>query len=102
MNVLSTTEALELLNERLQRPLTRQLFWYSILPVLLETGYARRISAKAVAIDGEAWRGWWCGYIAFRERKIDAGKWSSSRPYSAVEAERWRDGVYDDDPLAID
>ena len=101
MNVLSTTEALELLNERLQRPLTRQLFWYSILPVLLESGYARRISAKAVAIDGEAWRGWWCGYIAFRERKIDAGKWPSSRPYSAVEAECWRDGVYDD-PLAID
>ena len=101
LNVLSTTEALELLNEQLQRPLTRQLFWYSILPVLLKTGYARRISAKAVAIDGEAWR-WWVGYIAYRERKIDAGKWSSSRPYSAVEAECWRDGVYDDDPLAID
>lgn len=48
-------------------------------------------------IDGEAWRGWWIGYIEFREKKIAAGEWLSNRPYSASEAEEYRDGVFDDD-----
>lgn len=46
-------------------------------------------------IDGEAWYGWWIGYIAFRERKIAAGEWLSNRPYSAAEAEDYRDGAWE-------
>ena len=97
MNVIGTTEAMEALNKRLQKPISRQLFAQSIAPVLLASGYAKQIGGVTV-IDGEAWRGWWIGYIAFRERKITAGDWQSVRPYSAEDAEDWRDGQYDDDP----
>lgn len=38
--------------------------------------------------------------IEMRERKIAAGEWLSNRPYSAAEAEEYRDGVFDDDPHA--
>lgn len=97
MNVIGTVEALELLNQRLQKPISKQLFHQSITPELVRTGYAKQIGTVTV-IDGEAWRGWWVGYIAFRERKIAAGDWHQHRPYSALDAEEWRDGVYDDDP----
>lgn len=96
MNILSTTEALQLLNQRLQRPISRQLFSQSIVPELLRTGYARKLD-RDIAIDGEAWRGWWIGYIALREQRIDAGEWTKSRAYSADEAEMYRDGIYDED-----
>ena len=96
MNVIGTTEALEALNKRLQKPISRQLFSQSIQPELLRTGYAKQIGSVTV-IDAEAWRGWWIGYIAFRERKITAGEWTKVHPYSAAEAEDYRDGVFDDD-----
>lgn len=99
MNVTGTVEALEALNQRLQKPISRQLFSQSIQPELLRTGYAKLIAGTTV-IDGEAWRGWWIGYIEMREKKIDAGEWLSNRPYSASEAEEYRDGVFDDDPHA--
>jgi hypothetical protein len=94
MNVIGTVEALEALNKRLQKPISRQLFAQSIAPVLLATGYAKQIGGVTV-IDGEAWAGWWIGYIAFRERKITAGDWTKVHPYSAAEAEDYRDGVWD-------
>lgn len=97
MNIIGSTEALEALNKRLQYPVSRQLFTQSIAPVLLASGYAKQIGGVTV-IDGEAWSGWWIGYIAFRERKITAGEWQSIRPYSAEDAEKWRDDGYDDDP----
>ena len=96
MNVIGTTEALEALNKRLQKPISRQLFSQSIQPELLRTGYAKQIGSVTV-IDAEAWAGWWIGYIAFRERKITAGEWTKVHPYSAAEAEDYRDGVFDDD-----
>ena len=96
MNIIGTTEALEALNKRLRKPLSRQLFNQSIAPELLRTGYARQIG-QVVVIDAEAWAGWWVGYIAFRERKITAGEWTKVHPYSAAEAEDYRDGVFDDD-----
>lgn len=92
MNIIGTTEALEALNKRLQRPITRQLFNQSIAPELLSAGYAQQIG-RSVIIDAEAWS-WWIDYIAFRERKITAGDWLSNRPYSAEEAEDFRDGMY--------
>lgn len=97
MNILSTTEALQLLNERLQRPIGKALFHQSILPELLRTGYAKSLGT-ATAIDGEAWAGWWVGYIALREHKIASGEWLSNRPYLAEDAESYRDGIFDDDP----
>lgn len=57
MNVTGTVEALEALNQRLQKPISRQLFSQSIQPELLRTGYAKLIAGTTV-IDGEAWRGW--------------------------------------------
>jgi hypothetical protein len=99
MNVIGSVEALEALNKRLQKPISRQLFSQSIQPELIRTGYAELVAGTTV-IDGEAWQGWWVGYISFRERKIAAGDWLSNRPYSAAEAEEWRDGRFDDDPLA--
>lgn len=96
MNILSTAEALESLNKRLQKPITRQLFAQSIAPVMIEAGYARKIG-RDLAIDGDAWSGWWVGYLALRERKIADGTWTAKRAYSASEAEDYRDGVYDDD-----
>jgi beta-lactamase class D len=95
MNILSTAEALEALNKRLQRPIGKNLFHQSILPVLLTSGYAKSLGT-ATAIDGEAWRGWWVGYIALREQRIAAGEWASNRPYSAEDAEMYRDGIFDD------
>ncbi|MBK8772615.1 MAG: hypothetical protein IPM06_19620 [Rhizobiales bacterium] len=77
MNILSTAEALESLNKRLQKPITRQLFAQSIAPVLVATGYARKIG-RDLAIDGDAWSGWWVGYLALRERKIADGTWTAS------------------------
>lgn len=104
MNIIGAVEALESLNKRLQKPVSRQLFSQSIAPVLLASGYAKLVGGVTV-IDGEAWAGWWIGYIAFRERKITEGEWGASRPYSAAESEDFRDGVYDeeaqhDDPAA--
>ncbi len=95
MNIIGTVEALEALNKRLQKPISRQLFSQSIQPELLRTGYAKQIGS-VVVIDAEAWDGWWIGYIAFRERKITAGEWTKVHPYSAAEAEDYRDGVFDD------
>lgn len=95
MNILGTTEALEALNKRLQKPITRQLFSQSILPELFRTGYAKHIG-NVVVIDGEAWKGWWIGYIAMREYKIASGKWRQTHQYSADEAEAYRDGEFDD------
>jgi len=97
MNVIGSVEALEALNKRLRKPISRQLFNQSIAPELLRTGYAKLVAGTTV-IDGEAWQGWWIGYIEFRERKIAAGEWLSNRPYSAFDAEDYRDGVFDDDP----
>jgi beta-lactamase class D len=94
MNILSTAEALEALNKRLQRPMSRALFHQSVVPALLSSGYAKSLGT-ATAIDGEAWSGWWVGYIALREQKIAAGEWLSNRPYSAEDAEDFRDGHYD-------
>ena len=99
MNVIGTVEALEALNKRLHKPVSRQLFSQSIQPELLRTGYAKQVGGTTV-IDGEAWHGWWIGYIEMRERKIAAGEWLSNRPYSAAEAKEYRDGVFDDDPHA--
>lgn len=96
MNVIGTTEALEALNKRLRKPISRQLFNQSIAPELLRTGYAKQIATVTI-IDGEAWAGWWIGYISFRERQIASGDWLSNRPYSAFDAEDYRDGVFDDE-----
>lgn len=93
MNIIGTTEALQALNKRLQRPITRQALSQSILPELLRAGYAQRLG-RSVIIDAEAWSAWWINYIAFRERKITAGDWLSNRPYSGKEAEDFRDGMY--------
>ena len=96
MNVIGSVEALEALNKRLQKPISRQLFSQSIQPELLRTGYATQVGGTTV-IDGEAWAGWWIGYIEMREKKIAAGEWLANRPYSAEEAEGYRDGVFDDE-----
>lgn len=96
MNILSTTEALESLNKRLQKPITRQLFAQSLAPILVKSGYARKVG-RDLAIDGDAWSGWWIGYLALRERRIADGTWTAKRPYSAAEAEDFRGGSYDED-----
>lgn len=83
MNILTTAEALEIINRDLQRPITRQLFHQSILPLMLERGDARRLG-RDTAVDGTEII-CWAHYVAWRQRKIDAGELSSKHPYTIDE-----------------
>ncbi len=93
MNILSTSETLQAINSRLQRPLTRQLFAQSIIPLMLRRGDCRKLST-AIAFDGGAVR-MWASYIAWREQAIAAGKLPPKHPYSIVEMEKHFHGDHD-------
>ena len=80
MNVLTTEQALALINQRLQQPVTRQLFNRSIQPHIVAAGDAT-VLPKSVIFDARAVRRW-AAYIAAREQKILAGEWAANRPYS--------------------
>lgn len=90
VNIIGVVEALEELNQRLQRPISRQAFTQSVLPELVRSGVAVLIG-HAYAIDAEAW-GQWCDYIVERERRIISGEWASNRPYSAAEMQALKGG----------
>ena len=85
MNILSTREALDLINQRLQRPISKQAFHQSIVPLMIRRGDARKLSVDT-AIDGE-WLHAWAAYIAWREQQIDAGLLPSKHTYSIQEME---------------
>lgn len=85
MNILSTAEALAAINARLAKPLTRQLFAQSIIPLMLARGDARKLGT-AIAFDADAVR-MWASYIAWREQAIAAGKLPPKHPYSIIEME---------------
>lgn len=74
MNILTITEAADRLG------VTRQAFHFSVLPLLIERGDARRLG-RAWAIDGkDFWQ--WEVYATTRKNLIEAGKWSAARPWS--------------------
>jgi len=83
------------INARLHRPITRQLFVQSLLPLLLERGDARRLSANGYAFDGDAVRNW-AAYAAWREAQIAAGALPVKHPYSIAEMEDHFHGNLDD------
>lgn len=85
MNILSTQEALQTINSRLQRPITRQLFAQSIIPLMLARGDCRKLGGEH-AFDGD-WIGSWASYIAWREAQIAAGLLPVKHPYSVEEME---------------
>jgi len=60
MNILSTQEALQIINARLKRPISKQLFRQSILPLMLARDDARKLNVDT-AIDG-AWLPAWAAY----------------------------------------
>lgn len=94
MNILSTAEALACINARLARPITRQLFAQSIIPLMLARGDARKLGG-AIAFDG-SWISSWASYIAWREQQIAAGALPAKHPYSIEEMEAHFNGDHDD------
>lgn len=94
MNILSTKEALAAINARLARPITRQLFAQSIIPLMLARGDARKLGT-AIAFDADAVR-MWASYIAWRETQIVAGALPAKHPYSVAEMEDHFHGQHDE------
>lgn len=76
-------EARKLLAERLVKPVSRQLLWQSVKPAMAEAGdlqqFPRYSTFRRAALERWAW------YINERQKKIDAGAWSSKRPYSVAD-----------------
>ena len=95
MNILSTAGALQAINASLKRPITRQLFAQSIIPLMLQCGDAQRIGqGHWLIVDGNAARNW-ASYIAWREAQITAGKLPPKHPYSIIEMEEHFHGQHD-------
>lgn len=86
MNILTTAEALQAINGRLQRPISKSLFFQSILPLMLKRGDARRVGAAVVIVDG-AWIHTWANYIAWRQQQIAERRLPPKHPYSIQEME---------------
>lgn len=93
MNILSTQEALQAINAHLARPITRQLFSQSIIPLMLARGDARKLGG-AIAFDGDAVR-MWAAYCGWREAQIVAGTLPAKHPYSTQEMEDHFHGLHD-------
>lgn len=93
MNVLSTAEALAAINAGLARPITRQLFAQSIIPLMLARGDARKLGG-AIAFDGGMIASW-ASYIAWREAQITAGALPAKHPYSVEDMEADFNGDHD-------
>lgn len=93
MNVLTTAQALQAINARLQRPITRQAFWQSVVPLLIERGDAKKLGA-VIVVDGAAVASW-SAYMAWREAQIDAGALPSWHRYSIDEMEAHFHGEHD-------
>lgn len=94
MNILSTQEALQVINRNLRRPITRQLFAQSIIPLMLARGDARKLG-QAIAFDG-SWINAWASYIAWREAQITAGALPVKHPYSVEDMEAYFNGDHDE------
>lgn len=94
MNILSTAEAVAAINARLHRPITRQAFVQSLLPLMLQRGDARRLGAAGYAFDADAVRAW-ASYAAWREAQITAGALIARHPYSIIEMEEHHHGQHD-------
>lgn len=99
MNILTTAQALEAINRRLQRPITRQLFHQSIIPLMLERGDAQKVGASII-VNGQ-WVGAWAEYIAWRETQIAAGKLPPKHPYSIDEMEELHHGIIDPESVEL-
>lgn len=93
MNILTTAEALEAINRRLQRPISRTLFHQSILPLLIERGDARNLG-KVTAVGGE-WIHAWAAYIAWREAQVISGALPPKYPYNISDMEDHFHGTHD-------
>lgn len=85
MNIITTAQALEAINKRLRRPITRQAFHRSIVPLMIERQDAQAMG-NMIIIDGE-WLPAWASYIADRQRRIDAGELPAKSPYSIADME---------------
>ena len=85
MNIITTAQALEAINNGLQRPITRQAFHRSIVPLMIERGDAQAMG-NMIIVDGQ-WLSAWASYIAHRQRCIDAGELSAKSPYSIADME---------------
>lgn len=99
MNILTTAQALKATVDRLQRPISRQLFAQSVIPLLLERGDAQKVGA-AIIVSGE-WLGSWANYIAWREQMIAAGKLPPKHPYSIDEMEQLEYGIIDPESVMM-
>lgn len=100
MNIFTTAEALEAINRRLQRPISRSLFHQSIIPLMLERGDARSLG-PVIAVDGD-WLHAWAEYVAWREAQIDSGKLPPKHPYSILEMEELYHGIIDPDAAGFE
>lgn len=96
MNILTTADALEAINRRLQRPISRSLFFQSVLPLMIARGDACNLGS-VIAVDGD-WLHAWAEYIAWRQTQIDSGKLPPKHPYSILEMEELYHGIIDSDP----
>lgn len=95
MNILSTAEALAAINARLARPISRQAFAHSIIPLMLARGDCRRLGSAGYAFDADAVR-MWASYCEWREAQIASGKLPPKHPYSTVEMEDHLHGEHDE------
>lgn len=73
-------EARRQLEARLEKPISRQLLYQSVKPVMVDAGdlrqYPRYSTFRRSALER------WAYYMNSRQRKIDSGEWQSKRPYS--------------------
>lgn len=85
MDLLDTAAALALINAALQDPIHRSLFHSRIRPLMLARGDAQAFERSTV-YDRRAVEQW-ARYMAERERRILAGKWTKNHPYSIEDME---------------
>lgn len=94
MNLFTTTQALQVINASLQRPISRQAFHQSVVPLLIQRGDAQHLNL-VVVVDGDAVPRW-AAYMAWREKQIDSGALSTAHPYSIEEMEDHFLGAHDE------
>lgn len=83
MPLINASHTFDLINRRLQKPISRAAFYQSVLPVMIEAGDATRLAKDTILDQAAAER--WAAYMQAREAKILAGEWSSKRPYSVAD-----------------
>ena len=81
MNAIRSTEALKFINKRLKKPINKDVFNRSIIPLMEQAGHARRNGPRLPAfVDGDKLEQW-IAYLLHREQQIDAHTWKMNRKF---------------------